>query len=608
MEIQPRVIDHLGINMYTNMHAVVSELVANSWDADADNAYITIPDIEMSPDYEIVVRDDGNGMTFDELNKLYLTVGRDRREETGDALTKKGRVTLGRKGIGKFSVFGIARKVVIKSVKDKKLTEFEMEIDKIKETKDKEYKPRIIREEETKEDNGVTLTLKNLKRTRKVDLNTLREGVAKRFTLIGKGFTIHLNDEPITPEDIMVEDVEYKWPIDESVSEQHPKWVVKGEIRSKKGTIRELHNRGVALFARGKLIQEPTFFGAVSGKEFAYPHIFGELEAEFLDGVNDSIGTNRSEINRESEEGLVMMEWGKRKLTQISELWNDNRISDRIKVVTDKPEFSEWFDGLTDPEQKLARNIFNSICKNSNLDQERIVDLAGYVKDTFDYRAFQDLAKSIDEAPPEDASKIIDLFRQWEHVESREMYRILKGRLSAIRKLRDFIQDDTKEVPDVHDYIKKFPWILNPKWIMVQEEATYKRLLKEEFGGNEKDIENKRIDFLCFTSWNDIIVIELKRPGHAISKKDLDQLREYVLFIQQRKRGTAPELAERRVFGYLICEKMQQNAAFQVALDDHKKADRYVLQYSDLATYAERLHQEYMDKYDEIQKKTKSKS
>jgi len=123
-------------------------------------------------------------------------VGRDRRKETDDALTKKGRITLGRKGIGKFSAFGIARKVVIKSVKDKKLTEFEMEIDKIKETKDREYKPKIIREEETKEDNGVTLTLKNLKRTRKIDLETLREGVAKRFTLIGKGFTIHLKELP----------------------------------------------------------------------------------------------------------------------------------------------------------------------------------------------------------------------------------------------------------------------------------------------------------------------------------------------------------------------------------------------------------------------------
>lgn len=608
MEIQPQIIDHLGINMYTNMHAVLSELVANSWDADADNVYISSPDVEMSSSYEIVVRDDGSGMTFDELNKLYLTVGRDRRKETGDALTTKGRRTLGRKGIGKFSAFGVAKKVVIKSVKDKKLIEFEMDIDKIKETKDQKYKPKITREEETEEDNGVTVILKNLKRTRKVDLQTLREGIAKRFVLIGEGFTVHLNDTPITSEDIRVEDVEYKWSINESISDEHLEWVVKGEIRSKKGTIREPHNRGVALFARGKLIQEPTFFGAVSGKEFAYPHIFGELEAEFLDGVNDNIATNRSEINRESEEGQTMMEWGKQKLTQISVIWNENRITDRIKVVTDKPEFSEWFKGLTEPEQKLARNIFNSICKNSNLDQERIVDLAGYIKDTFDYRAFQDLAKSIDEAPPEDSSKIIDLFRQWEHVESREMYRILKGRLSAIKKLRDFIQDDAREVPDIHDYIKKFPWILNPKWTMVQEEATYKRLLKEEFGGKEKNIENKRIDFLCFTSWNDIIVIELKRPGHAISKKDLDQLREYVLFIQERKRGTAPELAERRIFGYLICEKMQQNAAFQAALDDNKKADRYVLQYSDLATYAERLHQEYIDKYDEIQKKTKPKS
>lgn len=35
MKISLNIIEHLGINLYSNLPAVLSEIVANSWDADA---------------------------------------------------------------------------------------------------------------------------------------------------------------------------------------------------------------------------------------------------------------------------------------------------------------------------------------------------------------------------------------------------------------------------------------------------------------------------------------------------------------------------------------------------------------------------------------------
>src|SRR5436190_20903766 len=71
---------HLGLQMYAGAVPAIAELVANAWDADAENVWIEIPlDQPFDTTSEIRVRDDGGGMTFEEANDLYLVVGRDRR-------------------------------------------------------------------------------------------------------------------------------------------------------------------------------------------------------------------------------------------------------------------------------------------------------------------------------------------------------------------------------------------------------------------------------------------------------------------------------------------------------------------------------------------------
>lgn len=47
MSLSLNVLNHLGINLYSNIPAVLSEIVANSWDADATRVDITISDDEI---------------------------------------------------------------------------------------------------------------------------------------------------------------------------------------------------------------------------------------------------------------------------------------------------------------------------------------------------------------------------------------------------------------------------------------------------------------------------------------------------------------------------------------------------------------------------------
>ena len=63
-------VDSLGRNLYSNAAAVLSEFVANAWDADA-----TRVEIQFDPNNSISILDNGCGMTDGELNSRFLTVG-----------------------------------------------------------------------------------------------------------------------------------------------------------------------------------------------------------------------------------------------------------------------------------------------------------------------------------------------------------------------------------------------------------------------------------------------------------------------------------------------------------------------------------------------------
>lgn len=87
-------IDHLGVKLYSTIPPMIAELVANAWDADATNVEIILKDEDIK---SIIVKDNGLGMTFNELNNNFLKIGRNRRKDTHISTTKKGRNVLGKK-------------------------------------------------------------------------------------------------------------------------------------------------------------------------------------------------------------------------------------------------------------------------------------------------------------------------------------------------------------------------------------------------------------------------------------------------------------------------------------------------------------------------------
>lgn len=600
MEVQLTVIDHLGINMYTSLPPVISELVANSWDADASNVNISIPETDIDDTSEIIIRDNGAGMTYDEINAAYLKIGRNRRNELKTDKSLGGRKILGRKGLGKLSVFGVAKKVEIQSVKNGEKVIFEMDIDAIKNTTNGKYQPNVLLYAPTTDPNGLMITLKKLKRKQKISLAVIRRGLAQRFSVIDRAFDVFVNRVSLTVEERNLKrSAEHVWTFNEEEIKAGSGLKVSGWIGTLPNTARGDIDRGIIVLARGKLVQEPTLFGVTGGKELAYSYMVGEIAADFFDSENDLIATYRSSIVWESEEGQIFKDWVRQTITKISYDWSRRRIESREKVVREDPDLKKWLLTLSTTEKKIAGKVIRAITADENLPEVKILELANFMKDSFEFQAFRDLASQISENPTEDDGKLINLFYEWQFLESKEMLRVVEGRLATIKKFQEYINTNAREVPTIHNFLKKFPWVLDPRWTNFRDEVYYSTLLKENFPDEDQLEENRRIDFICTGSNDTINIIELKRPEHPIGKKDLDQIRDYIIFIR-RHLGTDSGFSYNDAAGYLVAGKRQESADVKELIDMCEKNRIYVRHYGELFTRAENLHKEFIDQYDEL--------
>ena len=105
----------------SNNDIALTEFVANAWDAGAHNVSITIPYEEHS---EIIVEDDGTGMSDDEFRSRWMTLNYDRQKRQGKEVTfppdtdATKRIAYGRNGIGRHGMLCFADSYTVETWKD----------------------------------------------------------------------------------------------------------------------------------------------------------------------------------------------------------------------------------------------------------------------------------------------------------------------------------------------------------------------------------------------------------------------------------------------------------------------------------------------------------
>jgi hypothetical protein len=111
INVDARILELLGPNLYTNIYYVLAEMIANAYDADASNVYIIFKDDS------ITIEDDGIGMSYESGDiRNFLFVARESRIDEETSYTKKKRYKMGRKGVGKLAALSVSGDVEVCTV------------------------------------------------------------------------------------------------------------------------------------------------------------------------------------------------------------------------------------------------------------------------------------------------------------------------------------------------------------------------------------------------------------------------------------------------------------------------------------------------------------
>lgn len=632
MTMSLNILRHLGIGLYSNIPAVLSEAIANAWDADAKNVDISID----TQSQKVTIQDDGHGMSVSDANEKYLTVGYERRT-SGAAKTPSGRRVMGRKGIGKLSLFSIADVVEVHSVKDNEKHGFRMAIDAIRqaiETGKDDYYPESIDDQSIDLGKGTLITLTTSKKRRLSHGQTgraLKRRLARRFSVMGSehGFTIKINGEVVSVTDRGYHDkLQYIWTFGEkgediariARNKEHNSRLPSAvrldeedaEIDGWIGTVRkpsELKDNGeningIVIMVRGKLAQE-NILDEFGDQNLYSEYVIGEIHADFLDQDDkvDIATTSRQRLIEEDPRYLGLRRTLEDHLSTIQTEWRDQRnkvgLSEATKIL---PQIEQWYQSLNPDHKKAAGRLFGKI-NQLKIDNEREkgqLFISGIM--AFESLRLRNLLNRLDEISPENLGVLNDVFIQLDDLESSAYYEITKSRLEVIEKLNNLVNDDEVERV-IQQHLYDHLWLLDPSWERATHTEYMERQIRIALDGVNADLSeeerNARIDIGYATSGNKHVIIELKRASRLLSTLDVvAQLQKY--------RGAASKVLEqtnrRDQPIELICvigrplQDWNNLDGLPQSIDLLRAINARVVMYRELIDNASKAYKDYVDK------------
>ena len=186
LTVDPRILELLGPNLYTNIYYVLAELIANAYDADASNVYV------IANDDNITVEDDGNGMSYEngDITK-FLNVAGISRTNDEDAVSKTlQRHKMGRKGVGKLAALSVSEEVDVLTINNGEKSGFVMSRHPKGEMLDAIPEDQI--QLSKVEGNGTAIVMKRPQYRLHKTLSVVKRNLIKIFPLVSEDFAIHI--------------------------------------------------------------------------------------------------------------------------------------------------------------------------------------------------------------------------------------------------------------------------------------------------------------------------------------------------------------------------------------------------------------------------------
>lgn len=648
-EVDLNVINHLGVGLYSSTPAALAELVANSWDADANQVNITVIDNEN----KIIIEDDGHGMSFNDLQNKFLKVGFSRRGcNSQNQKSQSGkRYVMGRKGIGKLSMLALSESVKVYTQQNgQDIVSFEINVQQFK-NDIQNGKTHILKQLDDHfkfpKGNGTRIELigvpKKLDRTAK----NLKRRLARRFSVKteqGDHFDIFVNDEKVTVADRdYYSKISLAWFYDKNTKSEITKHTPNiQEVDSQKCItylINTLHDESgkeheitgfiasvekpkdlgekeenanmISIFTNGKVFVEDVLNNELNTAKIFQSYLVGEIHADFL----DRDGTDRATASRESafkDDPLYRALIAKLKsdLTTIDRQWDEWRTSRSLDVKdSSTAAITEWINTLSDSRDKksatkLMRIIQNTRFDDQNKESDFKKSLYRNVIVGFETLKLKGQLDKLEKITDVLSLEFHEIFISLEQLEATYYAQITKERLEVIKKFKD-IKDDPASLEKIaQEYLFENLWLLEPSWDRVSGKAelekTITKYVKDKV--TNQSIKGSRLDIIYKASSGRDIIVELKKPSKTMEKMDvITQVEKYSNAIKKYYTQTYPN-EPIPAYDIYVLIKATPNDWSEENTKMLQACNGKILTYEQLINNAYNAYQEYLNQNQHVSK------
>ena len=575
MRISRLTVDKLGVKLYDRASAVIAELIANAYDADAQRVTVSAPMGQYlatkaggqlkDRGFEITVEDDGTGMTPEEVQAFFLVVGAERRTDSrrGDKSRKFNRRVMGRKGVGKLAPFGICKVIEVLSAGGQLTTRdgkqgyltshIAMNYDDIVaigDEPDERYKPEKRERDDTLSlTTGTTISLRNFGYRRVPDMGTLSRQIAQRFGIQSEAWKITVSDNtktgsqntktvgafdvPTMPNTKLTfgQDGGVVGPNQETIEEfkagfSHDGkfYGVNGWMAYSKVPYSDDLMAGVRIYCRGKIAAQTSIFNrkaGFTGEHNIRSYLVGELHANWLDEDEDLIQTDRRDILWSDELASEFQKWGQKVVKRIGTQSRDPARRATLDLFLETGNVKERIQNQypTKSHKEIQYNafqlaeMFGKRISRAEAEDESVVE--HFVDLSIEFAPHITLDQMMEKAVEDIDTPLpafVSFLRTARIAELSSFGRIAEDRLKVICRLETLKDDNRSKEDSLQHLIEDAPWLINPEWAPVIANQSLNRL-RAEF---EKYFENQTGQSINLSNFND----PKKRPDFVLSSQE----------------------------------------------------------------------------------------
>lgn len=581
-------------NIVSDMSVAFAELVANSWDAGATRVNITIP---KKQGQQIIIEDNGSGMTDEEFRSRWMVIAYNRVDHQGEYIdfftadnTKIRRIAYGRNGVGRHSLVCFDEYYIIETWKEGCLNRYEIAVSGGNSAFSIEKHTQTF-----KSGSGTKITVNAIKHL--PDPAAISKTLGYKF-MFDPQFEVYVNSAKVEYHNTLRPDTE------ETLPTKYGKLSV-AIYRIPDGE-KSTSNNGIAMWVNGRLVGKPSW--AVGDykiedarRKFAIKHVIIVKADYLIDDISyDWTCFRKTEKVQDANEVLTeylrkyRIKYYKGKTTEVrDEAVRMNKEAIRDLSISAVYSLKQFFDTYLEQRPEVETDELNIIVSSlvNVLSNERGLSLLAKLSMMSD-TSLSDLDKILDEWSISDIKTILDE---------------INSRISVIDAIQKLCSDpQTDELHVLHPLISQARWLFgieydNPNYTFNRRLST---VMKELLDGELKEETtinwNKRPDLVfasdhtvsatCIEEIDDngiscvnrILIIELKKGGFKIGKAEINQAESYVESIYKGNKLNAKP----RIKSYVIGDSVDPSTSNHKTQEDFGEVFAYT--YDQLVRTAEK--------------------